>query len=70
MRTEFIMLALRSKGVNLKKYKRIFDEDFSAKYEKAIYELTKNEYAVMNTDVFKLNEKGYAIADEIIAKYF
>ena len=64
------MLALRSKGVKLKKYKRIFDEDFYAKYVKAINELTKNNYAVMNADVFKLNERGYAIADEIIAKYF
>ncbi|MBL7128330.1 MAG: radical SAM family heme chaperone HemW [Ignavibacteria bacterium] len=70
MRIEYIMLALRSKGINLKKYKKIFEEDFHAKYEKAIKELMLNDYAVMNAGEFKLNEKGYAIADEIIAKYF
>ena len=70
MRTEFIMLALRSKGVNFEKYKKLFDEDFKSKYEESINELTKNKYAVMNTGEFKLNENGYAIADEIIAKYF
>lgn len=70
MISEFIMLALRSKGVKLKKYKKIFEEDFYAKYEKAIKELMLNDYAVMNADKFKLNESGYAIADEIIAKYF
>jgi len=70
MKVEFIMLALRSKGVKLKKYKRIFEEDFCAIYEKAIKELTKNDYAVMNKGEFKLNKKGYTIADEIITKYF
>ena len=70
MRIEYIMLALRSKGINLKKYKKIFEEDFYAKYEKAIKELMLNDYAVMIAGEFKLNEKGYAIADEIIAKYF
>ena len=70
MISEFIMLALRCNGVKLKKYKRIFEEDFYAKYEKGINELTKNGYAVMNAGEFKLNESGYAIADEIIAKYF
>ena len=64
------MLALRSKGIKFEKYKNLFDEDFKSKYEKAINELTKNEYAVMNTGEFKLNENGYVIADEIIAKYF
>ena len=70
MRTEFIMLALRSKGINFDKYEIIFEEDFYDKYVEAIIELKKNKYAVMNTNEFKLNEKGYAIADEIIAKYF
>lgn len=70
MKSEFLMLALRSKGVKFKKYKIMFDEDFYEKYEKAINELTQNDYAIINDFDFKLNEKGYAIADEIIAKYF
>jgi len=70
MKTEFIMLTLRSSGINFEKYKKLFDEDFKSKHEKAINELMINEYAVINEHELKLNEKGYAIADEIIAKYF
>ena len=70
MRTEFIMLALRSKGVNFKKYQKALDEDFKSKYERAIQELIKNGYAKLEQGKFKLNRKGYAIADEILAKYF
>ena len=45
MRTEFIMLALRSKGINFEKYKKLFDEDFKVINKRAIQELTNNGYA-------------------------
>jgi oxygen-independent coproporphyrinogen-3 oxidase len=70
MRTEFIMLALRSKGVNFKKYQKVLDEDFKSKYERAIQELTKNGCAKIDQEKFKLNKKGYAIADGILTRYF
>jgi len=70
MRTEFVMLALRSKGVNFEKYKKVLFEEFEFKYERAIQELTKNRYAKLDQEKFKLNRKGYSIADEILVKYF
>ncbi len=64
------MLSLRSHGIDYKKYKNIFGEDFDEAFIDSINELTKNNFAVNGNESFKLNEKGYALADEIIAKYF
>ena len=68
--TEFLMLALRSKGVNLKKYFEAFNENFETKYKKEIRILIDNNYANFYKNIFKLSEKGYSVADEIIVQYF
>ncbi len=67
---EFVMLSLRSGGIKLKKYFEMFNENFENKFQMSAAELIKNEYAVMDKEKFQLNEKGYALADAIIAKYF
>ncbi len=67
---EYIMLALRSTGINLKKYQENFSEEFQSVFQNSVNELVKNKYAIMSKDNFSLNEKGFAIADEIVAKYF
>ena len=40
------------------------------KYKASIQELTKNDLADIQMNNFRLNEKGYSIADEIISRYF
>lgn len=67
---EFIMLSLRSGGVDFKKYKKIFNEEFVNTFSGSVNELVKNNFAVNDAERFGLNEKGFALADEIIAKYF
>ncbi|MEO8665143.1 MAG: radical SAM family heme chaperone HemW, partial [Ignavibacteria bacterium] len=67
---EYIMLALRSTGINFEKYKKIFNQDFRKVYSGSIEELFKNNLGNTNNETFALNSKGYAIADEIIARYF
>lgn len=67
---EYIMLALRSSGIDFEKYKNIFSEEFLSVYQNSINELIKNKYASLSSGKFCLNEKGFAIADEIVAKYF
>lgn len=67
---EFIMLALRSSGVNFEKYEKVFDENFKEKFSGSISALLKNDYAEIDNEQFRLNENGYAVADEIVAKYF
>lgn len=67
---EYIMLALRSSGINYVKYNSLFSENFSNTFLNSINELIGNNFAVTDNNNFKLTEKGFAVADEIIAKYF
>lgn len=67
---EFIMLSLRSGGIDFKKYKKIFNEEFEKVFSVSLNELLKNNFAVNHAERFVLTEKGFALADEIIAKYF
>jgi oxygen-independent coproporphyrinogen-3 oxidase len=70
MKTEFIMLAMRSTGINFAKYNELFHENFKTEHDKAIKDLINNDYAVINKEKLWLNKKGFAIADEILVKYF
>lgn len=67
---EYLMLSLRSKGISFEKYKNLFQKDFETEYGEAVSLLIKNGFALRNKEYFRLNDKGYCIADEIIAKYF
>lgn len=69
-RLEFIMLALRSTGIVFEKYENIFKERFKVNFSDSINILLQNYYAEIDENMFRLNEKGFAVADEIIAKYF
>ena len=67
---EFIMLSLRSGGIEYNRYREMFKVDFMKKFRDSANDLIKKEYASMDNEKFQLSEKGYAIADEIIARYF
>lgn len=69
-KSEYIMLALRSTGINYNDYSRTFPEDFRKEFGRAIEILLNENFAESNEEGFSLTEKGYAIADEIISKYF
>ncbi len=68
--TEYIFLGLRSKGIDTKKFKAKYDEDFEEKYSDAIDVLLKSDFATLNNSHFKMTRKGYALCDEIVATYF
>ena len=70
MKMEFIMLGLRSTGVNYERYKKIFGTDFYEDYNWSINELQRNRLGIILAEEFKLNEDGYKLTDEIAAKYF
>jgi oxygen-independent coproporphyrinogen III oxidase len=69
-KTEYIMLGLRSKGVNLKRHYEIFGKEFNNEFANSINELTENQFGFFTNEYFKLTEKGYLFVDEICAKYF
>jgi len=70
LNTEYIMLALRSPGINFKKYKKLTNRNFIERYSGSIKNLTDNNFALTDDNSFRLTEKGFAMLDEICAKYF
>lgn len=68
--SEYIMLALRSKGVDLEDFKKKFKVDFFDKYRNPFQTLLKNNFIKVNKNLITLTPKGYAICDEIIKNYF
>lgn len=68
MRNEYIMLALRSKGLNLGEYINYFGPEWLDKHT-TDFELLRNEgHIEIEHNLIKLTPKGYAICDEILSK--
>jgi len=68
---EYIMLELRSSGLNLKKFENRFGSEIEEwlKNKYPYFELLKNQnFVTMGESVIKLTAKGYAICDEILAE--
>ncbi|MDZ7625246.1 MAG: radical SAM family heme chaperone HemW [Ignavibacteriaceae bacterium] len=68
---EYIMLELRSSGLNLKKFENRFgsEKEDWLKNKYPYFELLKNQnFVTIDESVIKLTAKGYAICDEILAE--
>lgn len=68
MMNEFVMLALRSKGLNLKEFNLKFGDDWINKNFKQIELLIKNNFIFETENILSLTKKGYAVCDEIVSK--
>jgi oxygen-independent coproporphyrinogen-3 oxidase len=66
MHDEYVMLALRSSGLDLEDYKKRFADDW-IKNNYSYFELLKNEqHLSIDNNWIKLTSKGYAVCDEIL----
>jgi oxygen-independent coproporphyrinogen III oxidase len=66
---EYVMLELRSSGLNLKKFENRFgsEKEDWLKNKYPYFELLKNQnFVTIDESVIKLTAKGYAICDEIL----
>lgn len=63
---EYVMLALRSSGIVLDDYKKIFGKKWLDKNYTYFEKLKKQNLIKLNGDVMKLTANGYAICDEIL----
>ncbi len=68
MRDEYIMLALRSNGLNLNEYINLFGSEWLDKHAKEFELLKERNLIEVNHNKIKLTSKGYAICDEILSK--
>ncbi|MBK8983130.1 MAG: radical SAM family heme chaperone HemW [Ignavibacteria bacterium] len=70
IKLEYIMLGLRSAGINFERYRELTGEDFETENKAAAQELCTAGLAFIRDGNLILTEKGYSIADEITARYF
>lgn len=63
---EYVMLALRSSGLNLIEYKNRFSDDWITKNNQYLIKLSEENYLQIDQLKIKLTPKGYAVCDEIL----
>lgn len=66
---DYFISVFRSKGVDIKNFSKIFNEDFITKYKKEVNELINLNLAELSETHYYLTLKGYALADEITLKF-
>jgi oxygen-independent coproporphyrinogen-3 oxidase len=67
--SEYILLALRSYGIELKDLEMRFGNEWMRRNLNYIHLLNENGFIIITKDYIKLTNKGYTICDEIIAKF-
>lgn len=63
---EYVMLALRSNGLNIINYKKKFDDDWINRNYGYFKTLKNENFLTMNNNLIKLTGKGYSVCDEIL----
>ena len=63
---EFVMLQLRSAGLNIEKFKKTFGENWLKEKYPYFQTLKKNDFVSVSSEAIRLTSKGYAICDEIL----
>lgn len=69
LQNEFIFLALRSKGLNLNKLKKIYSADWISNNNSLLNNLVDDGYIIRNDNFIKFTKSGYLICDEILSKF-
>ncbi|HQJ47335.1 MAG TPA: coproporphyrinogen III oxidase family protein, partial [Ignavibacteriaceae bacterium] len=63
---EYVMLALRSSGLNLQEYNKRFSDEWLTRNYQYLENLQKENYLKLDHSNIKLTSKGYAVCDEIL----
>ena len=66
---EYIMLALRSYGIEISDLEKRFGKDWLNRNNEYLQLLNDNNLVIMKDNWIKLTKRGYAICDEIISKF-
>ncbi len=66
MHDEYVMLALRSKGIDLAEYKKKFNGDWINKNYSYFQKLKDEDLIVFEKERIRLTKKGYLLCDEIL----
>ena len=66
---EYVMLALRSKGLDLNYLNKIYGCEWLSRNEGYVDELINNNYLIKSDNFIKFTTKGYLLCDEILLKF-
>jgi len=69
MQQEFIMLALRSKGLNLAELKKMYGNEWISNNRDYLYKLDEGGYIIRSDNFIKFTKAGYLLCDEILLKF-
>lgn len=69
MQTEYVMLALRSKGLNIAELENLFGTNWFTKNSMLINSLKHDNLLKEQNSFLILTSKGYALCDEILVKF-
>lgn len=64
--SEYIMLALRAKGIKLKEFYTLFGTSWLERNKSYLENLKKENFLTFNAEKINLTKKGYAVCDEIL----
>jgi oxygen-independent coproporphyrinogen-3 oxidase len=65
---EYVMLALRSSGLDIVEFKMLFGNNWLSKNKTLFDDLVRKGFATLSNSILKFTPKGYAICDEILTK--
>lgn len=68
MAAEYVMLALRSKGLDTLELTNLFGNNWLIKNQDYILELIEKNFLIQENSFLKFTTKGYSLCDEILAK--
>lgn len=68
MLDEYVMLALRSKGLDLNELKELFGLSWLEQNKNFVLQMSKENFLIEKNGLLSLTQKGYLICDEILSK--
>lgn len=68
MLDEYVMLALRSSGLDMNELEKLFGRSWLIKNQNYISRLIEQKFLTLTSTLLKFTSKGYAVCDEILAK--
>ena len=66
MHDEYVMLALRSSGLDLSDYRKRFNDDWIVRNNSYFQKLKDEKLLLIGNNTIKLSKKGYFVCDEIL----
>ncbi len=69
MLNEYVMLAFRSKGLDLTELEKLFGNDWIASNNKILQNFIEEEYIIKKGALLSLTLKGYVLCDELLSRF-